>query len=221
MAIFLRLHSARRTTAFTLVELAIVLVIIGLIIGGALTAQQITQNARITSALQGIKAVQAAAQSYNQNYGALPGDDSQAMTRFNGKGIADKGDNNGIIGANSLADGFAAAVSGADKESVLFWMDLRASGLVKGDAASALALGNPFGGAFVVQNGAFSDGIALGTNVVCLNHIPGSAAQAIDQQLDDGTADKGTILGGITVTGAKATAGYDSNSTYVLCTPLL
>ncbi|MGL1218102.1 prepilin-type N-terminal cleavage/methylation domain-containing protein, partial [Vibrio parahaemolyticus] len=60
--------------AFTLVELSIVLVIIGLIIGGVLTGQQIIQNARITNALNGIQAYQAQFQTYVQNYGVLPGD---------------------------------------------------------------------------------------------------------------------------------------------------
>ncbi|MDD5586914.1 MAG: prepilin-type N-terminal cleavage/methylation domain-containing protein, partial [Alphaproteobacteria bacterium] len=67
---------------FTLVELSIVLVIIGLIIGGVLTGQQIIQNARITNAVNAIQAYQAQFQTYAQNYGALPGDDPSASTRF-------------------------------------------------------------------------------------------------------------------------------------------
>ncbi|NTU77083.1 MAG: prepilin-type N-terminal cleavage/methylation domain-containing protein, partial [Alphaproteobacteria bacterium] len=40
---------------FTLIELSIVLVIIGLIIGGVLTGQQIILNARITNAINAIQ----------------------------------------------------------------------------------------------------------------------------------------------------------------------
>ncbi|MGB4102037.1 MAG: prepilin-type N-terminal cleavage/methylation domain-containing protein [Alphaproteobacteria bacterium] len=199
---------APRTAAFTLVELAVVLVIVGLIIGGVLTAQQITQNARITSATQGIKSVQAAAQSYNQNYGALPGDDIAAVTRFANKKVLGKGNHDGTLDTGNAND-----------ESLFFWSHLRAAGLVKGDPEMSAPLSNPFGGNYTVQNGAFTD-VFVGTNVVCLDHVPGSAAQAIDQQLDDGQAGKGNIVGGVTVNGTAAT-GYDSGSSYVLCTPLL
>lgn len=210
MSLFLPTRRATRTMAFTLVELAIVLVIIGLIISGVLTAQQITQNARITSAIQGIKSVQAATQSYNQNFGVLPGDDEQALSRFVNKGVLGNGNHDGTIGANNAS---------GNGESQYFWSHLRAAGLIKGDATLPTPLGNPFGGAFSVQNGAFAPDAFAGTNVVCLDHVPGSAAQAIDQQLDDGLADKGNIVGGTAAAGAKATS-YDTSSIYVLCTPL-
>ena len=209
MSIYFRKRRAARLAAFTLVELAIVLVIIGLIIGGVLTAQQITQNARITSAIQGIKSVQAAAQSYNQNYGVLPGDDDLATGRFKGKGVLDNGNHDGTLNTSNAKD-----------EGQFFWSHVRAAGLVKGDPAQKTPLGNPFGGVFTVHNGAFSPDAFAGTNVVCLDHVPGAAAQAVDQQLDDGLADKGNIVGGAAVAGAIATS-YDSSSAYVLCTPLL
>ncbi len=75
-------NDAVGVSGFTLVELSIVLVIIGLIIGGVLTGQQIIQNARITNALNAIQAYQSQFQTYAQNYGALPGDDSSAVLRF-------------------------------------------------------------------------------------------------------------------------------------------
>jgi prepilin-type N-terminal cleavage/methylation domain-containing protein len=190
--------------AFTLVEMAIVLVIIGLIIGGVLTAQQVTQNAKINSTIQSIKAYQAAVQSYTQNYGALPGDDQQASTRFSGLSSANNGDGKGTISGT---------------EAAAFWEHLRAAGLVKGTGATLP--NDPFGGNVTVQSQATfkTGGFADNTNVVCLDKIPGSAAVAIDQQLDDGVANTGTVRGAEKTASDAATAyGHDTN--YVLCTPL-
>jgi prepilin-type N-terminal cleavage/methylation domain-containing protein len=207
---------AHANAGFTLVEMAIVLVIIGLIIGGVLTAQQITQNAKITSTVQGIKSYQAAVQSYNQNYGALPGDDTQAKTRFPNAAITDvKPDGDGTI------DGaYATNAATPAAESQVFWQELRAASLVKGDSKSATLPSNAFGGIFGVQStGSFTNGLADGTNALCLDKVPGGAATAVDQQLDDGKPDTGTIRAGVVTSGAVATA-YDTSAIYVMCTPL-
>ena len=81
----IKLNRARQ--GFTLVELSIVLVIIGLIIGGVLTGQQIIQNAPITNTVNGIQAFQAQFQTYAQNYGAMPGDDAGAAGRLLSRGF--------------------------------------------------------------------------------------------------------------------------------------
>src|ERR1700742_597402 len=95
-----RLRSTRTQRAFTLVELSIVLVIIGLIIGGVLTGQQVIQNARITNATNAIQSFQAQFQTYQQNYGALPGDDNSAATRFTGTTGVANGNGDGSLNGN-------------------------------------------------------------------------------------------------------------------------
>lgn len=207
----------RQQAGFTLVEIAVVLVIIGLIIAGVLTAQQVTQNAKITNAVQSIKSYQAAAQSYNQNYGSLPGDDQKAASRFPSASIPDVGSD----GNGALTGAYNANAATPTTESQVFWQHLRAATLVKGAATSAALSSNPFGGVFGVQStGTFSNGLPNGTNVLCLDKVPGGAANAIDQQLDDGAPDTGNVRGGLTIGGAVATPVYDANALYVLCTPL-
>ncbi len=201
-------------SGFTLVELSIVLVIIGLIIGGVLTGRQIMQNAEVTNALNSIQAYQAQFQTYVQNYGALPGDDASAVTRF-GNNVSNHGD-----GSGTLDGSFDSVVVGA--ETILAWQDLRAAGLVK-PQASNIQPTNPFGGIFGFQHGAFS----IASNVLCLNNVSGDAAQAIDSRLDDGVSGTGTIqsiqetpVAGTPTTatpGATPTASYVSGQTYTMC----
>jgi prepilin-type N-terminal cleavage/methylation domain-containing protein len=90
---------------FTLVELAIVLVIIGLIIGGILKGQELIASARLKSTLTDIDAIRAASATFQDKYGGFPGD------YFEGQ--AQLGTPNGITwssprcnGGNQLCDGF-------------------------------------------------------------------------------------------------------------------
>jgi prepilin-type N-terminal cleavage/methylation domain-containing protein len=220
----LAMRPARQTCrGFTLVELSIVLVIIGLIIGGVLTGQQIIQNARITNAVQSIQAYQGQLQTYAQNYGALPGDDPSASARFPNAKTANGG-GNGTIGTGDSFATFSAAEGEGAGESRLVWAHLRAAELVKNQVtnnSTAIQPSNPFGGIFGFQNGAFSG--AFTTTVLCMNKLPAGASQAIDARLDDGNSDKGAIQaaaetssGSGNSSGAAATS-YTDGQTYTLC----
>lgn len=63
-----------RQQGFTLVELAIALMVIGLLIGGVLKGQELIENARMTAFIRQIKAYDAATMIFRNTYGALPGD---------------------------------------------------------------------------------------------------------------------------------------------------
>ena len=223
------MRNARR--AFTLVELSIVLVIIGLIIGSVLTGQQIIQNARITNAINSIQAYEAQFQTYAQNYGVPPGDDPSATARFPNGNAVGNGGGDGNVGTTtsfnspSSVSGDALNTAG---ESRLVWSHLRAAGLVKNQISSgnnAVQPPNPFGGLFGFQTGAFT---TLTGTVLCLNNVPADAAQAIDTRLDDGIANKGNIQANTTGSGGDVsqsptatsgtdTTGYGSGTTYTLC----
>ena len=205
----------RKTNAgFTLVELSIVLVIIGLIIGGVLTGRQIMKNAQITNTVNSIQAYQAQFQTYVQNYGTMPGDDATSVTRFPGAGTV-----NGN-GDGSLQGQFNSTSSSA--ETYQAWLDMRAAGLVK-NQTSGIQPPNPFGGIYGFQNGAFS----IATNVLCLNNVPGDVAEAIDSRLDDGGSNAGSIqaivetpvagTASAAVAGATAATSYVTGSTYTMC----
>lgn len=221
------IRRTKQTQGFTLVELSIVLVIIGLIIGGVLTGQQIIENAKITNAVNGLQAYQAQFQTYAQNYGALPGDDIGASGRFsslkNVKTSTD-GNDNKKVGDSSSFD--TSDTSGEAFESRLVWAHLRAAGLVKNqvtNGTTAIQPSNPFGGYYGFQNGAFNS--AFTTTVVCMEKVPSGAAQAIDSKLDDGVPNKGSLQA-TTYTGDKGSSAnaavdsYSDTNTYTLCMKL-
>ncbi len=201
-----RLHNQR---GFTLIELSIVLVIIGLIIGGVLTGRQVIQNARIANTVNAIQAYEAQFQTYQQNYGAIPGADTNAASRFPS-----------VSNGPGTLGNFDDPITNTKSGSVLVWAHLEAAGLVK-PTVQAQQPSNPFGGIYGFQTGAFSN--ALTSNVICINKVPGLVAQAIDNRLDDGNPGSGNIRGmidtgtlGIATAGAVATSYVDGNN-YILC----
>ena len=84
-----------RQTGFTLVEIAIVLVIIGLLLGGILKGQEMITQAKIKNVVNDFNGITAAVNSYQDRYRALPGDDTTANPRW---GTAVNGNGNGVIG---------------------------------------------------------------------------------------------------------------------------
>ncbi len=80
---------------FTLVEIAIVLVIVGLLIGGVLKGQEMITNAKLKRVESDNAGLAAAMFSYQDRYLQLPGDDSQAAGRFSVYAPADPVDGDG------------------------------------------------------------------------------------------------------------------------------
>lgn len=119
-------------SGFTLIELSIVLVIIGLIVGGVLVGQDLIEAAKIRSTVSQIEQYKSAVNAFKLKYNELPGDMSASNASSFGfatrAGTAGRGDGNGIIegGASDYVASFNAG------ELSLFWNDLGASGLIEG-----------------------------------------------------------------------------------------
>src|SRR5438309_1905103 len=87
----------KRQQGFTLVEIAIVLVIIGLLLGGILKGQEMITQAKIKNVIADFSGVSAAYHGYQDRYRAIPGDDPNAASRWAVAPAAQPGDGNGII----------------------------------------------------------------------------------------------------------------------------
>ncbi len=186
----------RFETGFTLVEIAIVLVIVGLLLGGILKGQEMIVQARVKNAIADFSGISVAYHGYLDRYRAIPGDDRGAG-RWPG---ATPGNGDGV-----LAGKYNDPPSASEPESRLWWSHLRYAGFIAGAGSSADQPSNSFSGRIGVQTGDAGSPIApvmdtaaagvggFATLIVCSANIPDKVAIAIDTQLDDGVHNTGSV----------------------------
>lgn len=179
--------SRHRQSGFTLVEIAIVLVIIGLLIGGVLKGREMITNAKIKRIENDFAGVSAAIFAYQDRYGVLPGDDPAAATRFAGTWRnSDNGNGNG-----NISGGWSSINNSSESRKI--WKHLRGSGLIAGPVdntnASYQQPSNAFGGLTGIDLNIFN---LSGHNIV-FGEIPGDIAQILEARGDDGVPSAGSI----------------------------
>ena len=158
-------------------EIAIVLVIIGLLLGGVLKGQELINNAKIKNIVNDMNGVSAAYNAYLDRYHAMPGDELAATTAARGWGVIPAGNLNGALG---VAVG-ATFTNPAAGEGAGFWQCLRAAQMIGGDATSAALPTNAVGG-LVGVNGAVT--YTQTGPTVCVSAIPTKLALGVDTTID-------------------------------------
>jgi prepilin-type N-terminal cleavage/methylation domain-containing protein len=219
---------------FTLVEIAIVLVIVGLLIGGVLKGQEMITNAKLKRIESDNAGMAAAMFSYQDRYLQLPGDDGGAGGRFtiySGGTVLDKanGDGDGVIGdgggdgwkttvvSTNWTDNLSTATASGEEESKFFG-HLRAAGLVPGGSGTdPTRPTNAYGGLIGIQNGS----LLIGGHVVIFGQIEGAIAKILEARLDDGAADTGRIQSnestgsnGMNIAATSDGSGYAESKRY-------
>ena len=177
--------------AFTMVELAIVLVIIGLIMGAVLKGQELINNAKQKRLYSLKQEITAAVMTYYDKYNAYPGDDPKATTHL-GSSTKD-GNGNGLIDG-----GLQYHCSDNSKESCALWEHLRLSNILSGSGVDNPR--NPYGGAAAVGYASIHNKYA---NWIGFDNLPEEVAMSIDEKYDDGKYDTGSIR-------ASGSTGYDT-----------
>ncbi len=137
--------------AFSLVELSIVLVILGLLTGGILTGQSLIRAAELRSVVTELQKYQTAVRSFQDKYFALPGDMRNASsfwgTMTNCGAASPSG--TGTQTCNGNGDGIMnnPPVSSQTGEVFAFWQHLANAGLIEG---TYTGISGPGGGGDVV-----------------------------------------------------------------------
>ncbi len=186
----------KQQSGFTLVEIAIVLVIIGLLLGGVLKGQELVNNAKVKNLANDFRGIATFVYAYQDRFRALPGDDRAADTHLSGGTIAttpDKAIGNARINGNWNSET-------STNESYLFWQHVRLAGLATGTtdtAAKDYIPRNSEGGVIGVTSDALlTDAKAApypASFYVCSQGIQGRFARQLDTTLDDGNTKTGTV----------------------------
>ena len=204
----------RNQSGFTLIEIAIVLVIIGLLLGGVLKGQELINSAKVKNLATDFKNIPIFIYGYQDKFKALPGDDNTigtATTHLTG-GIPCTGApavNAGHCAVgNGTIDGPWDSISATD-ESYVFWQHVRLAGLAPGSTDTTLPSGvgylptNAAGGTIGIQsnigfttitkNSTSAPSLMTGSYIICSQGILGKFAAQLDTTLDDGNTDTGSM----------------------------
>ncbi len=201
-----------KQTGFTLIELAIVLVIIGLLLGGVLRGQELINSAKVKNMAADFRNTPVYVYAYQDKFRALPGDDAGAEAHV-GAGAGEKGNGNGTI--ENAWDSTTAS-----HESALFWLHVRKAGLAPGGTTMtdpAFYPTNSEGGRIGVSS--VSPITTLkGQYYMCSKGINGKFAKQLDVTMDNGTSADGSMQAlDQSSTGTTAAATYDDAKAYTVC----
>lgn len=188
------MKNLQKQNGFTLIEIAIVLVIIGLLLGGVLKGQELINSARVKNLATDFRNIPVYIYGYQDKFRALPGDDANAASHVGGTVSSSGKTGNGVI------DGKWDSTTATD-ETQLFWQHVRLAGLAAGvtNAADYLPT-NSVGGVIGITNGGVDNPDPApaatrisGTYIICSAGILGKYAKQLDIQMDNGDPVSGSM----------------------------
>lgn len=203
---------SKRQKGFTLIEIAIVLVIIGLLLGGVLKGQELITGARVRNFIQQQDGVKAAYFGFLDRYRALPGDYSQANGNIPNLGTVCT---TGTPG-NGNGDGQIAPAGTQPHEALLVWEHLSKAGFINGSFTCAAAQStatspsNPYGSVLMLQYDALYQGAGTASrhNLKTGTQVPSDILAEIDRKVDDGNP----LTGSFRAPAAAAATCYSSTA---------
>jgi prepilin-type N-terminal cleavage/methylation domain-containing protein len=208
-----------RQKGYTLIEIALTVVVAGLAVGAVHAGRELVAQARAKSLAGQFNSVRHAMQVYQDRFHALPGDDRLAPERLPGARVAPTAGNGVIDGAwNATAP---------TAEPVIFWEHLRLAGLappledsVPGDPRPRHLADGPLGVSSAMRAQRQVAGLG-GSFQLCAGSVPGRLAMAVDRLLDDGDTASGSVRlvpdGSAVNSAAVASADVDEGAAYTVC----
>ncbi|HSD39129.1 MAG TPA: prepilin-type N-terminal cleavage/methylation domain-containing protein [Rhodocyclaceae bacterium] len=207
-------------SGFTLVEIAIVLVIIGLLLGGVLKGQELINSAKAKSVINDFRNVSVMINSYQDRFRALPGDDAKADKEMTNAKVASTTPAN--VGNGKIDGAWDSKVK--TDETYLAWQHLRLANLSNGATdidATDYQQKNADGGVIGFQTGAPAGADATkvqGRIFACQSQISGRIAQQVDATVDN---DRDVAAGSVFVLDSLksgfASAPLADGDFYIVC----
>jgi prepilin-type N-terminal cleavage/methylation domain-containing protein len=215
-----------KQSGFTLIEIAIVLVIIGLLLGGVLKGQELINSAKVKNLAGDFRNIPVFIYGYQDKFKALPGDDVAAIAHVT---ASNNGNGNGVI-EGKWSDAIAI-----NSEAFNFWQHVRLAGFAPGptDQANADYIPrNASAGKIGIQSGSATAPAIMdksgkpirGSYVICSDGILGKFVKQLDTTMDDGNIGTGSMLATKAYTfGSKAddtdatATAIDEAASYTVC----
>lgn len=182
---------------FTLVELSIVLVIIGLLIGGVIKGKSMIDNAKQKRVKGDVDGIVAATYNYQDKYGFLPGDDPTNIS-------------NAPLSVSGCRGGNGDGLINTAAEYTCAWRAIIAAGFVSGDKTKTteaqVAKRSPYGGRYLFRSGNNINGSGNSGNYIYVENVPLDVIADIDRKYDDGVYNTGELTSRNNYTGTSTTA---------------
>ncbi len=220
---------------FTLIEMAVVLIIATLLMGATLKGHQLINMAKVKQLEADFNNIPMMIYGYQDKYKAIPGDDKNAANRFSGITAAtvQNGDGEGLIAGKWF-------YFNPTTDSSLVWQHLRLAGLMSGETnllSSGYMPQNSLGKSIDIQSGSDYGSPPIvdllgqplhGTYTICSRGIPGELVMSLDARLDDGNPGMGKMLATLDVetfvsgampatVGTNTSTDISSAQQYIVC----
>ena len=230
-------QTMNRNAGFTLIELSIVLVIIGLIVGGVLVGQDLIKAAEVRATVGQVEKYNSSMNTFRTKYNGMPGDLLSTSAANFGMtvrtGAAGHGD------GNSLVEGCSAGAIVFGCETALIWVDLSFANLIDGsfttatDALTQVAAGSQtsyFPSGKVGRGNYFTVYSSGGLNHYEVTGVTSTSAAGVytlttaltptesfnmDNKIDDGAPGTGVVTAALSVAALNVDANYGAGDACV------
>lgn len=226
------MHASQR--GFTLIEIAIVLVVIGLLLGGVMKGQELIHGAKVKNLANDFRTTATLVYAYQDRFRQFPGDQTQTqLDSAFGAGSASActpaaaglcASNNGRLDGSWDATALTA-------ETYAFWQHVRLANLANGATLTTDANylpRNAEGGRLGIESGIGGTGTATpyiasmrGAYFICSGNVLGRHVRQLDDMLDDGNTAGGSLqavpAGSARGTAASATTDIQDGLQYTVC----